>query len=477
MTSSIILLVVLQVFWLRSAYRAAESDLRKETNQLFRTTIFAMHDSLIANSVETVVRTDSSHSFERIIVTTDSMRARRRGDEGDSLVRLFNTGEKTAKIEIFSRNQRPTPDSIAGIIRPLFNKLKRGQLRSFVLRLGPDSLRVDSIRSRYLIALDDAGIDAPFEVYSFQGPRRARVQLPTDDMPGELISEIVPVGPSSRYAVSFTNVDRYLLRKITPEILFSVFLTLLTIAAFATMYRNIRSQQRLMKMKNDFISNITHELKTPMATVSVALEALKNFNALEDPKKTNEYISIALNELSRLTLMTDKILKTAVYEDKGVDLKPHLFDIDVLIQEVLTSMKLVFEKRKTVLSYTKEGTSFLLNGSQSHLSNVLYNLLDNALKYSAGEPVIHVMLASTADQVTIRVKDQGMGIPSAYQKRIFEKFFRVPSGDVHNTKGYGLGLSYVASVVHSHGGSITVISAEEQGSEFTLQLPKNIQAS
>jgi signal transduction histidine kinase len=232
-----------------------------------------------------------------------------------------------------------------------------------------------------------------------------------------------------------------------------------------------------MEIKNDFISNVTHELKTPVATMSVALEALKNFHALDNPKRTTEYLEIAQNELKRLTLMTDKILKTAVYEDQGVELKIEKIDLDNLIQNVLSSLTLVFEKRRILVSYVKEGSDFHFYGGAAHLTNVLYNLLDNALKYSNDGASIDVRLTSGPEGISISVKDTGIGIAPEYQKKIFEKFFRVPSGDVHAVKGYGLGLSYVASVVKSHDGGISVESEPGKGSCFRIRFNPMLSSS
>jgi signal transduction histidine kinase len=135
-------------------------------------------------------------------------------------------------------------------------------------------------------------------------------------------------------------------------------------------------------------------------------------------------------------------------------------------------MKLVFEKKSAAVRYEKEGTDFSIAGGTMHLVNMITNLIDNSLKYSPQNPVILVTLHATSDAVTLSVKDEGIGIPAEYHRKIFEKFFRVPTGDVHNTKGYGLGLSYVASVVKSHGGTIKVNSEPGKGSEFVITLPK-----
>src|SRR5690606_7844701 len=205
------------------------------------------------------------------------------------------------------------------------------------------------------------------------------------------------------------------------------------------MYRSIVSQQKLMQLKNDLISNITHELKTPVATVSVALEALKNFKALDNPALTQEYLTIAQNELGRLALITDKILKTSVFEQAGLELKREQVDLEKIIQDVLTSLRLVFEKHQANVSFNKQGADFTLQGNVEHLTHVVYNLLDNAIKYSKPGCAISISLTRAVENIQLTVEDNGIGIPEEYQQKVFEKFFRVPTGDVHDAKGYGLG--------------------------------------
>jgi two-component system phosphate regulon sensor histidine kinase PhoR len=170
--------------------------------------------------------------------------------------------------------------------------------------------------------------------------------------------------------------------------------------------------------------------------------------------------------------MTDKILKTSVFEMKGVELKFENVDLDKVTQGVLSSMRLVFEKHRIKIDLERTGVNFTIEGSEAHLTNVLYNLLDNALKYSPEGTVLTVGLSDSDDHLLLKVADQGIGIEKEYQKKIFEKFFRVPSGDVHNTKGYGLGLSYVAGVITSHNGTITVQSEPGKGSTFLITLPR-----
>jgi signal transduction histidine kinase len=290
-----------------------------------------------------------------------------------------------------------------------------------------------------------------------------------------LLTGPVPGGlpPRDFFAAQLLHYNNYLLQKNLPQLLFSLLLTGITILSFALIYNNLRRQQRLTALKNDFISNITHELKTPIATVSVAVEALRNFNALQNPQLTREYLDISKNELNRLTMLVDKVLKMSVFEQKALELNLEIVDVADLLQQIMTSMKLQFEKYQAQVNIQTSGTDFIITADRLHLTSVVYNLLDNALKYSREEPQINVHLEQQNGHFNLFVQDNGIGIAPAYQQRIFDKFFRVPTGDVHNVKGYGLGLHYVASVVQQHGGSIVVESTAGRGSCFKIILPIN----
>lgn len=235
-------------------------------------------------------------------------------------------------------------------------------------------------------------------------------------------------------------------------------------------------QQRLVLLKNDFVSNVTHELKTPVATASVAIEALRNFHILDNPSRTREYLEIAQQELSRLTLLTDNILKAAIFENNGIHIREEKLDLKAVTGEVLSSMKLVFESKNTHVTFRTDGVDFMMEGGKAHIVNMIYNLLDNALKYSPSDPEIDILLKDgtlrQSGGLQFIIRDRGIGIDAEFHKKIFEKFFRVPSGDVHNTKGHGLGLNYVASVVKSHGGTIRLESHPGKGSCFTIYLPR-----
>ena len=493
MIASIALLLALQGLWLRTSYERAFFDLRKETNEVFRQTVFALRDSFLLQQIEPVAGKPDSLMKKGGLFFSRRLEALK-GEPQEAKKK-----GAASSVQIFVSSTSAKIDSIQAIVKPLAAQLHTGQLNggnSFILRFSTDSLNADTLQVHFARALTSAGIEVPFLVNhrSFTRPpidvdpalnnlmiRNPELLPDAADVPSvfgnRLSTEWVRYDPIHRYSSTLLGVRPLVVRQITPQILFSIFLTVLTCAAFYLMYRSIRAQQKLMELKNDFISNITHELKTPVTTVSVALEALRNFRGLENPKLTEEYLTIAQGELMRLSILTDKILKTAIFENKGVSFEPEPVNLDQLIAQILGSMKLLFEKHKAQVSFEKKGSHFVVHGGTLHLTNVIYNLLDNALKYSPDEPRIEVLLNDRENQIEIVVKDQGIGIPAEFRKKVFEKFFRVPTGDVHNIKGYGLGLSYVDSVVRSHHGKIEVESGDGPGSLFRITLPKQSLAS
>lgn len=280
-----------------------------------------------------------------------------------------------------------------------------------------------------------------------------------------------PVG----FQLKFGNTVPYILKQLTSPILFSFFIVGITLLSFLLLYRSLQKQRTLTKIKNEFISNITHELKTPISTVGVAIEALRNFNAINDPQRTKEYLDISRNELQRLSLLVDKVLKLSMFENKETGLKYELLDLESIVAEVISSMKLQIEKHHAKVSFEKKGDT-TLKGDRLHLLSVVFNLLDNALKYGNGNIVIDIKLTGKEKEVELSVADNGIGISPEYKDKVFDKFFRVPAGDTHNTKGYGLGLSYVAHVVKKHNGIISVDSQPGLGTRFIISLPKKITA-
>jgi two-component system, OmpR family, phosphate regulon sensor histidine kinase PhoR len=269
----------------------------------------------------------------------------------------------------------------------------------------------------------------------------------------------------------FGNPIGYIMQKMIGQLALAVFMTGMIILAFRFMYKSMKEQQKMSTLKDEFISNMTHELKTPVATVSVAIEALKNFNAMDNPARTKEYLDISSAELNRLSMLIDKVLRINMFEAEKLHIDFETVDLRDLSNEVIQATQLQAEKLNATLHWQAPAEAMPVKGDKLHLMSVLYNLLDNALKYRDEKPEIFISLQKEGDKITWQVKDNGPGIAAEYRKKIFEKFFRVPTGDRHDVKGYGLGLSYVHEIVQQHGGTIEMQSEPGKGCNFIVKLP------
>lgn len=275
-----------------------------------------------------------------------------------------------------------------------------------------------------------------------------------------------------KYRLEISKPPSFILKRMWFEFLMGFLLLVVIIATFYYILNNLKEQNRLVTIKNDLISNITHELRTPIFTVSAALEALESFNGLENPKRTKEYLSISKNELNRLSILVEKVLKTSLFEQDALKINYEIFPIRPLLQTISNSLQLQLEQENAHLEILCLD-NLQVRADKIHLTNVVYNLIDNALKYKANRPTkIHIEVLNTEKQTQIIVSDNGIGIPAIYLDQIFNKFFRVPQGNQHNVKGYGLGLNYVSNIIKQHQGKVTITSEEGKGSQFSILLPK-----
>ncbi|WP_313515343.1 HAMP domain-containing sensor histidine kinase [Sphingobacterium sp.] len=271
--------------------------------------------------------------------------------------------------------------------------------------------------------------------------------------------------------VDYINPTVYLLKQIGWQLLFSLILIIALIGTFWTLLVTIRKQNQLAKMRKAFVNNMTHELKTPVSTVMAAIESIQRYGAKDDKERMNRYLSISRQELEHLSDMIERVLQVDVAETNGVLLEKTWFDLDNLIDESMENAKL-FAKKEVDIQKTITGDSFQIFADQAHIKNVINNLLDNAIKYAGDQVKINIALSENGDRYRLSIQDNGIGIPKAYQKGVFDLFFRVPSGNIHNVKGFGLGLAYVKQIIQQHQGTIDLSSEEAVGSTFVIDLPK-----
>jgi two-component system phosphate regulon sensor histidine kinase PhoR len=272
--------------------------------------------------------------------------------------------------------------------------------------------------------------------------------------------------------VYFPERSGYLLRTTGLTIIPTIILTGFLIAIFAYAIMIILRQKKLSMIKNDFINNMTHELKTPISTISLASQMLEDGTVTNTPS-TIEHISKVINkESKRLSLQVEKVLQMAVFNEGRLKLKFKEFNVNDTIRTVVNNFELRVKNKNGTLHAELNAEDAVIKGDEVHLTNVIFNLLDNAVKYSREEPEIKVTTESKNEHVTISVHDNGIGISREHHTQIFDRFYRVPTGNVHDVKGFGLGLSYVKKIVDLHNGKIKVDSAVNKGTKFSILLPK-----
>lgn len=276
------------------------------------------------------------------------------------------------------------------------------------------------------------------------------------------------------FGVQVEQYHSFLIGKILPQIIFGLVLLVITSAAFLFSFRNLRSQLRLAAMKDDFISNMSHELKTPVATVKVALEALRGMNPSQQQERVNEYLGMASQEMSRLESLVDNVMRGVLMENGKQNFQFENVNLKFLVDQTLQSLHWQLEQRQAIVRFTSDSDLISIHADPLHVQGIFTNLIDNCLKYGNDAIEISIHLSQTASEVVVTFCDNGPGIPEEYQDKVFENFFRIPSGDHHNVKGYGLGLSYVAQVMKEHRGSVTVKNLPQAGCCFTLTFPKSV---
>ncbi len=271
--------------------------------------------------------------------------------------------------------------------------------------------------------------------------------------------------------VTFPQKKKFLFSEILGITLLSIIFTLIIIIAYANALHQLIKQRQISEIKSDFINNMTHEFKTPIATINLALDAIKNPKVIDDKEKVLRYLQMIRDENKRMHAQVENVLRISKLEKKELDIAKESQDVQQVLEDAIEHVHLIIEDRqgKITTHFNANRTSVLLN--DVHFTNVLVNVLDNAIKYSPENPVIDVYTENVNDFILIKIKDQGAGMTKAAQKRIFEKFYREHTGDLHNVKGHGLGLAYVKRIVEDHNCQIFVESEKGKGSTFIIKIP------
>ncbi len=381
----------------------------------------------------------------------------------------FNRDVTTAltnvALKIFEINRTPSPanNPIRQLTTNYFVVLVNGPIDANVLEF----LLVTEFEKRNISADFEYGIydcvDKCMVGGNYISPRKARMisnfpQTPKLNNDGYY------------FAVQFPGVEANILSQVGIWG-FSSVVMLVVIFFFVYTILVILKQRRLSEIQNDFINNMTHEFKTPIATIAISSEVLKDPAILQTPERLLNYATIIQNENQRLKQQVERVLQMAQLDKADMGLKVEEINFHDLIQEVVENNSLFLESKSATIHLSLEANNVHILADKLHFTNLIFNLLDNAIKYNHNKPEITIATRNVNHQMEIRVSDNGIGIRPEHKQKVFHKFYRVPTGNIHDVKGFGLGLNYVKMIVEKHNGEILIESNHGKGSTFIIVLP------
>ena len=271
--------------------------------------------------------------------------------------------------------------------------------------------------------------------------------------------------------ISFPEKSKFLVSDLLPFILISILFTVVIIAAYYSAIRQLITQRQISEIKNDFINNMTHEFKTPIATINLALDAIKNPKIINDEDKVLRYVQMIRDENKRMHAQIENILRISKLEKKELDIPKEKMELTEVLEVAIDHVALLIEDREGKLTthFNAQRDTVLINAT--HFTSVFVNILDNAIKYSPNAPIIDIYTENIKDSIIVKIKDQGTGMSKTATKKIFDKFYREHTGDLHNVKGHGLGLAYVKQITDDHNAQVYVESEKGKGSTFIIKIP------
>lgn len=341
-------------------------------------------------------------------------------------------------------------------------------------QIGVTPAMIEEIEQKFDTALEAKGVRAAYDVTTDVFPRDSMFAI-RKEYRAKKLSWTRPIlidASDSRFLiVKFKQIWKNLLFDLGWQLGIAILLVSIFIGSFLYLFKTIFRQNRLAEMQKAFVNNMTHELKTPVSTVMTAIEAIQLYGVKNDQVKMDRYLAISRRELDHLSDMIDRVLQLDVDERKGLKLEKSEIDLLLVLKNAADTFRINVSK-EVKISVNSSVPTLRLHADESHLRNVVNNLLENAVKYSGDVVAITIDVNDYADHIEFSVTDKGKGIAPEYQKEIFGMFFRVPEGNLHPVKGFGIGLAYVRQVILQHGGKITVKSSPGKGSTFTIKIPK-----
>jgi len=397
-------LIITQVFWVKNAYQLDQKKFSYEVTQILLTTVDKLQKA-----------------------------------EGDSSIILNPVQQKSPNLFLVKMHMQSDPYLVESVLESEFDQ--------------------ESFTESYTFNIYDCFCDSVVYCHTLNSDNEHQDHdIPNVDWNKE---------KGHYFSVFFPNHSASLFYQMEFWIYSSIILIVI-IAFFGYIISQMLKQRRLNQMKTDFINNMTHEFKTPISTIAIAVEAIEKPNIVEKPERLKRYASIIKTENSRLQDQVERILQAATIEKEKVAIKKHPVDINQLLQHTLDTFKVNIDSKNGKITPNLLATNPFILGDENHLNNIFNNLIDNAIKYSPEGIDIQITTQNKGDKLFISIADKGLGIDKEHQSHIFDKFYRVPTGNVHDVKGFGIGLNYVNLLVKKHHGNIKLESEKGEGSTFIL---------
>jgi signal transduction histidine kinase len=335
------------------------------------------------------------------------------------------------------------------------------------------SINIDSVLTKNL---EDNGITAPFDYAIYHDDELVEQFSSKNFDPEGMVYKVSLFrhnlfDKSALLALNFNGTRHYILRSMGWMLILSIFFTLFIIITFASTLHYMFKQKKIADIKNDFINNMTHEFKTPISTISLAIDSITHPKIIDDKEQINYYADIIRKENKRMNQQVESVLNTSLAEKEELTIEQNSIDLNEFLSKIEQRVELPVSTTNTSFEIVNNVGDITFNGDENHLQNSICNLIDNAIKYSEQKPIVKLEINKNEHYLQFAVSDKGVGMNKETQKLIFDKFYRAQTGNIHNVKGFGIGLSYVKAIVNAHGGQISLNSKPNQGTVISINLP------
>ena len=505
---ALVALIAVQIYWIKSSVKLKEEEFERSVKEALKSTASKLERLEQKNKVSKKIKLRK----QGVRITKPGLVTAANPSGNDVQVRIFeelstdSSGVITSKMSQkefigdstnsqnhflpyeFLNSSQSTANSIQTLRDELFQTKKEivNDLFDELISINVykdykpkvDSLMLDTILRQELLA---EGITTDFVYFVTSSLKNSKANKNYKEAQKDCDSSgcfmKINLSPNNVFvtpqylSVNFPDQKSYLLKTMWMMLGVSLMIILILVLAFYYTIATISKQKKLSVIKNDFISNMTHEFKTPISTISLAAEMLNDDTVTKTPEKQQRFVKMIRDENKRLSILVESILQTSILDKGEFKLKRSDLDVHEIINQAIQNTQLLIDQRHGSITKQLEATNCLINADKVHLTNIIFNLIDNAIKYTKESPSILISTQDTLEGIEISVKDNGIGISKENQRKIFDKFYRVPTGNVHNVKGFGLGLSYVLAVVQKHNGTINVESELGKGSTFKIVMP------